>query len=164
MINVCAFTCLIVFHTSCEDDSLCIRPVDCPERNDDKVSIEQGIWGDVWFSEGDFMPVCPSGTITAVAREIRVHLLTTFDDVVVAPDANTSFYSEINSDLVATTWSGNDGFFEVELPPGQYSIFVVEDTLFYANSGDGAGNINPIEVFENEVSEILININYEASY
>ena len=135
-----------------------------PERNDDNVTIDQGIWGDVWFHEGDFMPNCPSGTITAVSREIRVHVLTTRDDVVVASDVYFPFYSEINTELVATTWSGSDGFFEVELPPGQYSIFVVEDTLFYSGRGDGVGNINPVEVFENEVTEILFNINYEATY
>ena len=166
-LSVSFLACLIAFATSCEDKGPCgsgWRPVDVPDRNDDKVTIEQGIWGDVWFLEGDFMPMCPSGTITPVAREIRVHVLTHRDDVVEGPIAYAPFYSEINSDLVATIYSGTDGFFEVELPPGQYSLFVVEDTLFYAYRFDGQGHINPVEVLEDEVTEILFNIDYEATY
>ncbi|XOV92170.1 MAG: hypothetical protein ACFHWX_18415 [Bacteroidota bacterium] len=41
-----------------------------PKRNGDMVTIEQGIWGDIWFWEGDFMPICPSGTISPVERTI----------------------------------------------------------------------------------------------
>ncbi len=156
-----AALCLLI--VSCENEYLC-GPVKTPERNDDKVTIDQGIWGDVWYMEGNFMPVCPSGTVTAVAREIRIHVLTHMDDVTEGPIAYAPFYSEINTDLVATVWSGSDGFFEVELPPGEYSLFVVEDTLFYANRFDGLGHINPVEVLENEVAEILFEINYEASY
>jgi hypothetical protein len=167
LLRVCFLACLIALATSCEDDTMCgsgWRPVAVPERNDDQVTIEQGIWGDVWFLEGDFMPMCPSGTITPVVREIRVHSLTHRDDVVDGPNPYAPFYSEIHTDLIATIYSGTDGFFEVQLPPGQYSLFVVEDTLFYANRFDGTGHINPVEVLENEVTEILFEIDYEAAY
>ncbi len=170
MFNAIIFVSVVVLFSimiGCEDESPCgsgWHPVDTPERNDDKVTIEEGIWGDVWFWEGDFMPVCPSGTITAVAREIRIHVLTHMDDVVETSNPYAPFYTEINTDLVATVWSESNGFFEVDMPPGQYSLFVVEDTLFYANRFDGMGHINPVEVLDNEVTEILFKIDYKATY
>jgi hypothetical protein len=139
-------------------------PVDYPDRNDARVTIEQGIWGDVWFWEGDFMPMCPSGTATAAAREMRVHELTSEDDVEHAPGTWWPFYSEVRTPLVASVWSDADGFFEVALPPGMYSLFAVEDTLFYANGFDGYGNIYPVTVRAGQVTEILFNIDYLSTW
>ncbi|MDZ7765838.1 MAG: hypothetical protein U5K00_15710 [Melioribacteraceae bacterium] len=32
------------------------------------MTISEGVWGNVWFWEGDFMPGSPDGTITPVIR------------------------------------------------------------------------------------------------
>ena len=158
---------LFITVLGCSDNnSLCKKewpPKSIPERSDGKVTIEQGIWGDVWFWEGDFMPICGSGTITPVSREIRIHELTNLDDVIRAPEDPT-FYAEINTALVVTTWSDRDGFFEVVLPPGKYSVFVVEDTLFYANRFDGVGNIFPVEVYDGQATGIQFDITYKAYF
>lgn len=135
-----------------------------PPRNHEKVTIEQGIWGDVWFWEGDFMPPCPMGTVTAVSREMRIHELTSLDQVVVAPESHPAFYTEVSSELVATTWSDSDGFFEVELDAGTYSVFAIEGSLYFANGYDGHGNIWPVEVIEGEVSETLFRIDYLTTW
>ena len=140
------------------------RPVDYPERNEEKVTISQGIWGDVWFWEGNFMEPCPTGIVTAVSREMRIHELTSRDDVESAWGIGSPFYSEIRTELVATVRSGDDGFFQVELPVGWYSVFAVEDTLFYANRGDGVGNIYPVEVLEGEVTGVLFDVDYLATW
>jgi hypothetical protein len=143
----------------CEPDSHQDCPGDqWPPRNGDKVTIEQGIWGDVWFWEGDFMPPCPTGTVTAVARELRIHALTGIDDV--EPAGYSTFYTAVHTELVATTWSDTAGFFEVELEPGWYSLFAVEDTFYYASLFGGGGLIWPVGVVEGEVSETLFEINY----
>ena len=136
--------------------------VEWPPRNGDKVTITQGIWGDVWFWEGDFMPPCPTGTVTAVARELRIHELTEIDEV--EPAGYSTFYTAVHTDLVATTWSDTTGFFEVELEPGWYSLFAVEDTFYYASRFGGAGRICPVGVMEGEVSETLFDINYLMSW
>ncbi len=49
--------------------------VEYPDHHPELVTIEQGLWGDVWFWEGDFMPPCPSGSVCAVSREMRIHEL-----------------------------------------------------------------------------------------
>jgi hypothetical protein len=131
-----------------------------PPRNGDRVTIEQGIWGDVWFWEGDFMPPCPTGSVTAVARELRIHALTGIDEV--EPAGYSAFYTAVHTELVAATWSDTTGFFEVELEPGWYSVFAVEDTFCYASLFGGGGLIWPVHVVEGEVAEILFDINYLA--
>ena len=142
------------------DDDEFVCPGDrLPPRNHHKVTIEQGIWGDVWFWEGDFMPPCPSGTVTAVPRELRIHELTSFEQVVQA-EAHPAFYSAVNSEFIASTWSDESGFFEVALEVGTYSVFAIEDSLYFANGSDGYGNIWPIEVVDGEVSETLFHIDY----
>ncbi|MEQ8551839.1 MAG: hypothetical protein RIC06_02160 [Cyclobacteriaceae bacterium] len=69
------FTIILIstfFIIACQDnDQDCYENLE-PKRNGDLVTIEQGIWGDIWFWEGDFMPICPSGTIYPVQRTIYV--------------------------------------------------------------------------------------------
>ena len=142
-----------------EQDSLC--SVEYPPTNEPLVSISQGIWGDVWFWTGDFQPICPTGEVTAVTREIRIHELTRYDDVEIE---DFVFYYNIQTELIASVWSDSLGFFEVELEPGTYSIFVVENDMLYANSWDVQGYIFPVDVWEGEVTGIQINIDYLATY
>ena len=153
---------MICLEAGCGDKDKSTCPwIEYPARNGDRVTIHQGIWGDVWFWEGDFMPMCPSGTVTPVAREVFIHEITSLDDVEMV---DCSFYSEIHTDLVAETQSDESGFFEVGLSPGWYSIFVREDTLFYSNRFGEAENIYPVQVIEDEISEIRFDIDYMASW
>jgi len=133
-----------------------------PSDTSDQVTISQGVWGNVWLWEGDFQPIEPSGTITPVVREIFVHTLTPLDSV--DQVGYSAFYYEIHTPLVTTTESNITGFFEVELPPGQYSFFVKEDSLFYANLFDGQGNILPATVAEDSVTKVQIDITYKATF
>ena len=134
-----------------------------PSDNEYKVSISQGVWGNVWFWEGDFMPAIDpnKAKITPVVREIFIYEATT--DSMVEPPYGT-FYTNINSNLIATTYSDVDGFFQVSLAPGKYSFFVKEDTLFYANLWDNEGHIQSATVTDNKVTKRQIDINYNAVY
>ena len=64
---------------------------------------------------------------------------------------------------MGTTWSDADGFFQVVLPVGRYSIFAVEDTLFYANRFSDK-YVFPVEVVADSVTGIRFDINYRAAY
>ncbi len=108
------------------------------------------------------MPICISGTVTAVGREMRIHKLTSLQDV--TPVGSGPFYQDVNTPLVATTWSDAKGFFQVALPTGQYSLFAVEDSLLYANGFDGVGNICPVQVDSGMVTGVVFSINYRALY
>jgi hypothetical protein len=153
-----------VLWLGCEETGPCgdhRSPVKNPPRNGNRVSISQGIWGDVWYWGGNFMPPCPTGTVRAVGREIRIHELTSVSDVEIA---SGGMYRKIRTTLVATVWSDADGFFQAGLPVGRYSLFVVEDSLFYASSGDGEGHLMPVEVLENSVTGTRIDITYQAAW
>lgn len=142
----------------CDDTAVAAYPA----RNDDCVTIAEGVWGDVWFWDGDFMPVCPSGSVTPAVREIRVHALATLADVVTGP--RPAFYATVGTPLVATVQSDRFGFFEAALPAGRYSIFAVEDTLLYANALDGAGHLCPVEILPGQVASVRLDITYRASF
>ena len=138
---------------------VCEHTLELPPRNAARVSVTQGLWGDVWFWEGDFMPTCPSGSVTAVGREMRIHERASLSDVV---PAGLPFFLQVNTSLVATVWSDSDGFFQAALPHGQYSVFSVEDSLLYANRFDGLGHIFPVEVKDGEVTGVTFDITYRA--
>lgn len=161
-----ALATLLLCGAACENHqttSPCRGNPDLPDRNNSRVLIPQGLWGDVWFWSGDFMPACITGTVKPVSRQVLVYALTSYDSVVVAGDGHT-FFSEIHTPLIATTWSDFSGFFQVPLPPGTYSIFVREGSLFYANLADGYRNICPVTVVADSVTGIRFDINYEASW
>jgi hypothetical protein len=127
------------------------------------VTIDQGISGEVWFWEGDFMPPGPfSGTVTPVSREMRIHELAGVDDV--EPPGYDCFYTAVHTPLAAVVQSDSNGFFEAALEPGEYSIFSVEDTLLYANLFAGGGDIFAVTVEPDEVTSIRFDITYLATY
>jgi len=154
---------LIIFLLSCnkepEPESICYSK-DYPPRSNEKVTIVQGLWGDVWYWEGDFMPG-NFGTVCQVKREIYIFELTTMNDVVkVMP--YSSFYSKINTKLVTITESDITGFFQVELESGLYSLFVLEGKYYYSNLFDGYGAIFPVKVDSGKVAEVKFDITYDA--
>ena len=56
-----------------------------PPDNQYKVTIQQGVWGNVWFWEGNFMPTTDNssnGKITAVERNIYIYKATRVDSVI----------------------------------------------------------------------------------
>jgi len=52
------------------------------------------------------------------------------------------------------------GFFELELEPRKYSVFVKEKGKLYANWGDGQGGLCPVLVESSKVSEINLILDY----
>lgn len=130
-------------------------------------SIEQGLAGEVRWLEGNLMPSIseepeaqPDKKGKPVKREIHIYELTTMDEA----KAEGTFFRDIKSPLVKTVSSNKDGYFQVELPEGRYSVFVQEEEGLFANIFDGEGNINPVTIQEGEVTEISIEINYKAAY
>ncbi len=142
-----------------------------PQVNLFKVKIKQGIWGEVIFMEGNFMPStgCNNSraTIQRVNRKINAFNYTLGSEVETLEN-NPTFYTKINSIFVKEFESNSNGFFETELEIGKYSIFVKEELngkiYYYANGFDGTGGINPVEIKKDNIFKFNININYLASY
>jgi len=129
-----------------------------------RVSIDEGVWGRISFWEGNFMPGdrCTSGRITPAQRLI-LFFEPTPDSMVVHPAYNGAFASEIRTSPVDSVWSDGSGFFELALPPGRYSMFVREDSLLYANGWDDQ-IIYPVNVTAGMRTAVSFDIDYEAAY
>lgn len=153
----CSFSCSSEAHL---ETNSCYSKQD-PPRNAAKVSIEQGIWGDIWFWRGDFMPV-GRGEICQVKRTVYIFEVTTREDV--DQIDYSPFFSNIYTHLITTVESDAEGFFQVALEPGTYSLFIMESDNFYANSYGSGGEIFPVTVARGEVSDVLINITTEAAF
>jgi len=135
-----------------------------PKDTSDQITITQGLWGNVWFWEGDFMPSTSGtqgGKVTPVEREVWIYAATKNDSVV---GAGGAFYRQILTTLMARTRSNKTGFYQVALPAGKYSVFVTEDSLYYANGNDSAGHILPGLVTPNAVTKVQVDITYKAAY
>lgn len=161
VISICLVSTLTLLLQSCAAE----RQAESGTR-----SVTQGVTGTVVFWKGDFMPgldrsgrAGTGGRKMPVAREVYIHALTDMGMVEQAPDYSP-FYSRIRSELVVHTRSDSTGFFRVALPPGRYSCFVKEDSMFYANEFDGDGNILAFEVARDSVTHITIDITYEATF
>jgi hypothetical protein len=151
----------------------------CERSNENRITISQGVWGNVCFWEGNFMPTVHSdgiadrildifksrdGTITPVVREIyicRVITLKEISDSHVA-QPRPGFFLVIPVKFVATTSSDKKGFYQLELPPGTYSLFVKEGNAFYADKFDGEGRITPFEVIPQAMTRMPINLTYKS--
>lgn len=107
-----------------------------PPRNSQSVTIKQGVWGDVWFWSGNFMPP-GRGEICQVIRKVLVYELTTKEEV--DKVGYTPFYTAIHTKLIASVNSDVTGFFELKLEPGTYSLFVEEDDNYYSNLYNSQG-------------------------
>ena len=138
------------------------RPENEEPENLLAITINQGIVGRVWYWEGDFQCCPASGTITPVIRRILAHELTHQDSV--DQQGYGAFFTNIRTDLIMEVISNDSGFFQLPLSIGRYSIFVVEDTLPYANRWGLGGYIMPYEVFSDSVTQIDFNIDYNASF
>lgn len=138
------------------------------ETPPDWVSVDQGIWGQVLFWEGDFMPGAVTGTKTPVVRAIYIHEATTSDQVTETEPYST-FYSYVDTPLVQIVYSDENGYFQAQLAPGKYSIFVDEEEGLYASRFErdiatGTDTIFPVTVKENDLGTLNIDITYASAY
>jgi hypothetical protein len=121
------------------------------QGNEKRVTISQGVSGTVCFWEGNFMPIMQPSY--GIAREI-LDFLDVFDILRVKPHHGTNravvreiyacrmeqalikqlmrsnSFSVIPATVVATTSSDKKGFYQLELPPGNYIFFTKEDNAF----------------------------------
>lgn len=102
------------------------------------------------------------GIICKVKRTVYIYELTTFEDV--DQIDYSPLFSNIYTDLITTVESDEEGFFQVSLQPGTYSLFIKEGDNFYANGYGSNGEIFPVTVTTGEVSDVVINITTGASF
>ncbi len=132
------------------------------ERPGPPLTISQGIAGVVCYWRGDFMPSPDgaTGTIRPVQRTIEVHAATRDADV--KRKADMTYIDSVATPRIATIQSRDDGWFEVSLPPGTYSLFVHEPNGLYANRWNDEGIIFPVVVEAGAVARVQFDITHES--
>lgn len=138
------------------------KPVAEPVAITEK-EIQQGICGSIFWKSGNYMPSPDREMPKAkpVQRELLVYELTNISEATL----QNGFYTAIVKSKIKSVKSDVEGKFCLDLPEGEYSLFVKEgDKGLYANSFDGKGNIFPVKVDKDKVSIIVFTIDYQAAY
>jgi len=123
-----------------------------------------GIEGYIFRISGNRMP-SPDVNLSPPKGEkavLYIYELTSLSQV--TRQGESAFYSSIRTRLVRSVSSDERGYFFVSLPPGEYSLFTKKDALFYANNFDGNNHIAPVKVVAQKVSQVNVNIDYDAVY
>ncbi len=125
--------------------------------------MRQGIKGQVFWVSGNQLPGPDANRMAhyGVQRELYIHELTTLQEVTRSPEG---FFSNVKTKLVAQISTNPDGSFKIRLPPGEYSIFVMEKEGLYANLFDKNNAINPVYIKEKQYAWLPITVDYQAAY
>ena len=146
---------------------ICFLALACVNQPTQKLQkqIQQGITGQVIWLEGNLMPSIDHPDTKArrgkpVVREIHVYKLTNVKET----ESRNGFFTKIKGNLIKKSGSNESGYFSIQLPVGEYSIFIKEEQGLYANLFDGNNNINPVVVNKDKVTEIQVKVDYKAVY
>lgn len=128
----------------------------------------QGITGQVTWLEGNQMPILSerekepdiNPKNTPVQRLIRIYPLVKLHDAKI----ENGLFQSLSADPIAEVETDSAGRYSLNLSPGRYSVFTVEQGGLFANIFDGEGNIQPVNVKEGEWTLLDIVINYMAYY
>lgn len=124
--------------------------------------LTQGVTGTVLWFEGNLMPSIgatqPKGK--AIERAIVFCKPLKYKDLT----QNDRLYTGLDEFIVETAKSDAEGKFSIKLPVGKYSVFTKEEGGYYANSFDGQGFIQVIEVMENKITTLDLKVDYKAVY
>jgi hypothetical protein len=125
---------------------------------------KEGIRGTIYRVQGNQMPAPgePSTQPQPYQATLCIYQLTNVSQV--QKDDKASFYKAIHTKLVKEVQSGKKGTFKVKLPPGQYSLFLKTENLYYANLFDDKNNIAPVTVVKGKYSEIDVKADWGAVY
>ena len=128
------------------------------EHNAKKVSISTGGFGTLIQREGNCMPIVDSNECRwfPISNTIQIYSYTTLDNVF----GDGPFFTAVNTKLLEEIKPDNEGFFQFKLDTGKYSVFIVENGAFYANSYNGQRGINPIEIVQDSVTNIDMVLDY----
>lgn len=105
-------------------------------------------------------PGRPQSKGRGVSRDIYIYEPTTTAQT----EGNAPLFDRIKTRLVAQTKSDSTGHYSIKLPAGKYSVFISNDTSFFAAESDGKGLLNLVEIAANKVTPKNFTLNSGAAY
>lgn len=128
---------------------------------------DQGIIGTITWIEGNQMPMMTEDgksdekpSSTPIQRKVRVYPLIKFSDL----KMEDGLFTGLAEKPITEVESDENGKYSIQLSPGRYSLFVVEENGLFANIFDGEGNVQPVTVKEDEWTLLDVVVNYKAVY
>ena len=115
-------------------------------------TINEGIYGTVKVRYGDWMPGSTNGGEKPLACEVRAYEYFTLDDIGGYRHADYS-PEQMPKTLVASTNSDSKGRYQLSLPPGQYSVVLMDGDMCQITSVDDKGGICPVTVTADKTTE-----------
>lgn len=122
---------------------------DTPTKSDEEleVNVSQGMYGKVLLRTGNCMPGPGLGDqerendceANPIETTVYVREPTPRDNM-------ESRYLAEETSLIKQVGTDKEGFYEVELAPGTYSVFVEDDGKEYCSLNDGQGRMCPVKV------------------
>ncbi len=142
--------CCLVFLGGCQKNSV-------PKA---QQSNDEGLIGKIVIKEGYFDAagnIASQGRVYSEARRVYVYQLTSMREVAY----NGSFVNAIYSDLITETTTDEYGVFKLQLPVGNYSIFVQEQDQYYAELKLFRNDFYffPVTIQRNETAKELFEVN-----
>ena len=126
--------------------------------------ITQGITGYVYEVSGNQMPMKGEDPQKPKGVSTTVFIYETTNISQVQRDGVSAFYKTISSKQITSVQSDSTGKFSIELPVGNYSLFVKINGKYYANRYNEKNDINLYNVEEGKVTDANMTINYAATY
>lgn len=143
------------------------------------TSQHSGIQGTVTRLAGNRMPAPnrPTPAPVGVRATVCIYELTSDSQTVhaPAPDAGAApnsaptskaaatpnspaYFRAISTRLIRQLDTDDKGYFQVEVPPGTYSVFTKHGDLFYASRRDEKNHIAPVEVLPGKVTRVQCSV------
>lgn len=152
-----------------EPDSKWLNNIDALlEHNLERVRITEGLAGTVIFTEGNCMPqpvddeeMESSCLRYPVSRVVQIREYTHRSKT---EHQGGGFHTNVQTKLIAKVQTDAAGFFEVDLPPGNYSLFIKEQGSLYANLWNSEGFIQAATVTEGDAVFVTLDITHSAYY
>ena len=125
------------------------------------VSIKQGLYGCCTYKTGNCMPIVDTNQCKwyAVKRTIYFYEPTREKQTVNAYPTHSTWYTKINTKLIAKTESDDNGCYQISLPAGQYSILILENGRYYCGSWGDGYLLCPVTIDSNKVKKQNLCIN-----
>lgn len=130
----------------------------CNRKDEMSLTIIQGIYGTAIERYGNWMPIEDPDPTTRgerpIVTEVYVYECTKRSDFDEVPKGTHFPIDGMPKPLVAKTRSEKNGFYQVTLKEGKYSVFILDEDKLYANGFDEEGNICPVIITKDSIVKL----------
>lgn len=155
--------CLFIVSISCHREEI------TPTSESEEQTTTSGVYGTVTMRVGNWMPMVggydPSAQEYPIACEVAIFDSINTRDLPVYPFPDRIAISDINIHEIARTSTIGVGHYQITVPPGKYSVAIVDgDTIIMSslNLSNGAGWMEPVEVVEGNLVKHNVLLDYAA--